>query len=103
MNHIKEIILDLPQFKFIIFSFSFRRNKAQVPPGIPIMDCRSMKNCFSKDKARKSPEFEKLVERGVSILNDKKVLACGCDYGKHRSVAVAEEIATRVGGKAVKI
>lgn len=62
-----------------------------------------MRNCFSRAKARKSPEFERLVERGVSILNDKKVLACGCDYGKHRSVAVAEEIAERVGGKAIKI
>lgn len=62
-----------------------------------------MRNCFSKDKARAAPQFPGLVAKGIQLLSEKKVLACGCDYGKHRSVAVAEEIAKQTQGKLIKL
>lgn len=42
---------------------------------------------------------EQLIQRGVDFLTEfpESTLAVGCSYGRHRSVAVADEIARRLG------
>jgi UPF0042 nucleotide-binding protein len=47
----------------------------------------------------RDPGAQRLVERGVQYLTDVPdgVVFVGCSYGRHRSVAIADEIARRFG------
>ena len=107
MEHIKDILDRMPKpwlrEPVTIYAFSFKNSKHKVPNGIPILDCRTMRNCFSVSKAQAAPQFPGLVAKGIKILEEKKVVACGCDYGKHRSVAVAQEIAKQTQGSFIKL
>jgi len=107
MEHIKDILDRMPKNwlpnPVVIYAFSFKNSRHKIPNGTPILDCRTMKNCFSVSKAQAAPQFPGLVAKGINILERQKVIACGCDYGKHRSVAVAEEIAKQTQGRLVKL
>jgi len=107
MEHIKDILPtvlgSIKEKPVAIYAFSFKHSKGKVPEGVPILDCRTMKNCFSIPAARKAPQFNGLVAKGLNAAWEKKHLACGCDYGKHRSVAVAEEISKQLGVPLIKL
>ena len=88
-----------------IYQLSFKYNN--FPKGVPVVDCRVIENPYKRyltDKARMEavrhdPKFNGLVEKAIEYLgaNDEVVIAC--THGKHRSGAVAEEVAKRVGAK----
>lgn len=46
-----------------------------------------------------NPTAQALIEEGVSYLenNPRGMVAVGCSYGHHRSVAIGREIARRTG------
>jgi RNase adaptor protein for sRNA GlmZ degradation len=85
---------------YTIYQFSFKYSEHKVPRGVKVVDCRTMKNCFNVKKATKAPQFEGLVMKGLKLLQKNRVVAFGCEQGKHRSVAVAEEVASRMQMKA---
>jgi RNase adaptor protein for sRNA GlmZ degradation len=44
------------------------------------------------------PKAQRLVERAVQYLHDVNggIVLVGCSYGRHRSVAIADEISRRM-------
>ena len=69
------------------------------------LDCRDMNNPWRygvadsvlRDRVRQDPKFEVMVANGVALLGTYDTIQVGCQYGKHRSVAIADEIAKRTG------
>jgi RNase adaptor protein for sRNA GlmZ degradation len=94
-----------------IYQFGYRNS--QPPEGFPTVDCRTIPNPWTrgdnasdeerKAKVRLDPRFESLVDHGVSLLESWDLIAVGCVFGKHRSGAVADEIAKRTGAEIVKV
>lgn len=88
-----------------VVQFSFKLQGA--PPGLPVVDCRIIPNPFAAHASderrlaavRQDHRFESLVKRGVALLLLHDTIAVGCTWGKHRSGAVALEIATRTGAE----
>ena len=91
-----------------ILQYSFKYD--EIPDAAPIVDCRVIDNPYRKFKheedryqaVRRSPKFESLVIKGVKLLQLTDIIVVACAYGKHRSGAVAEEIAKRTGATIVK-
>lgn len=85
-----------------IVQFAFKQLQ---PHGLPTIDCRVLPNPYQKgipdtvlrERVRALPNFEDVVNAGVELLSEKDKIWVGCLYGRHRSVAVAEEIAKRTG------
>lgn len=73
----------------------------------PVVDCRVLKNPYSPSlstdecmaMACMDPLFTRVVEEGLAGLSWSETIAVGCSYGKHRSGAVAREIARRFDGE----
>jgi len=71
------------------------------------LDARCVTNPYKHGESDESmrarvlddPGARRLVERGVQYLTDVPDAAVfvGCSYGRHRSVAIADEIARRLG------
>ena len=62
-----------------------------------ILDCRDyMKGCFSVSATRNHPNFTRCVNDGLAIHKETGAVAVGCQQGKHRSRAVAQEILKRL-------
>lgn len=88
--------------------FSYWTDK--LPPDWPVLDCRVIDNPYSKHKTdaarfdaiRNHPYFNVLVAHGVAKYKKYGKVACGCDFGRHRSRVVAEEIGRIVSEKAEK-
>ena len=88
-----------------IYQLSFKYNN--FPKGVPVVDCRVIENPYKRyltDKARmeavrRNRHFNPLVEKAVAYLGAGDEVVIACAYGKHRSGAVAEEVAKRVGAK----
>jgi RNase adaptor protein for sRNA GlmZ degradation len=68
------------------------------------IDCRVLRNPYKEGvpdeeliaKVRLTEGFEDLVQEGVQLLAKHDIIYVGCMYGKHRSGAVAQEIARLV-------
>jgi len=94
-----------------IYQFGFKFFSPSALGWNPVVDCRIMRNPFRqgipedvlKADVRALPEFEGLVQYGMFHLNEVDVIYVGCLYGRHRSGAVAEEIAKRTGAVVQKI
>lgn len=84
-----------------VVQFAYREGPP--PPGIPVVDCRVIPNPWNKGKdprarqrvVRADPRFEGLVREACDLLTRHSFVAVGCAYGRDRSSAVAEEVATR--------
>ena len=93
----------------VIVQFGFKFIDKERLYGIPVLDCRVLKNPFSKflsDEAQKqivrdNPHFKEVVDAGMQLLAKHDKIFVGCLYGKHRSGAVAEELA-RLTGASIK-
>ncbi len=90
-----------------IIQFAFKNGQ---PVGPPVIDCRIIPNPYSLARAdadrlalvRADPQFERLVQAGVGALErGHPEIAVGCQFGRHRSRAVAQEIAARTGAEIV--
>lgn len=85
---------------------TFGYKKQHPPEADLILDCRRVPNPFRigvpdnklRDKALNHPEAQRLVRVGVEYLTryPEAHIAVGCGYGRHRSVAVANEILRRI-------
>lgn len=90
-----------------IVYFSFWTD--QIPSDWPIVDCRCIKNPFSKhasdaarwNAVRQDRNFMPLVREGVAKYKEHGKVAIGCEFGRHRSRVVAEEIG-RILSKSVE-
>lgn len=88
-----------------IIQFAFTKVDESELPEELVVDCRCIRNPYRKGVAdgvlraevRKSAGFLEAVFKGVALLEKSDVIYVGCAYGRHRSVAVAEEIAVRTG------
>jgi RNase adaptor protein for sRNA GlmZ degradation len=75
------------------------------PVDVPTIDCRVIQNPFVrglsdavlKARVRQHPKFMELVYTGIGLLQAYDTIAVGCAFGRHRSGAVAEEIAKHTG------
>ena len=69
-----------------------------------ILDCREyMTGCFSESPTRNHPDFARCVNDGLSMHEEHGSVAVGCQQGKHRSRAVAQEIGSRLKTKVVRL
>lgn len=70
----------------------------------PVLDCRVIQNPWVRGTpdevliraVEKHPLFEEVVQQGIKMLEEHDVIYVGCQFGKHRSGAVATEIAKRL-------
>jgi hypothetical protein len=93
--------------------YQFRYVKPPVLPKLWVIDCRLIPNPWSpRDHAtdeeriarvRCDPAFFRLVEKGVQLIAKHGECWVGCQFGRHRSVAVAEEIVRRTGAELRKV
>lgn len=82
----------------VIYQLGFKVDK--IPKNLPIVDCRVIKNPFSRSlsdgeiikKVYKDRHFRGLVEQGLELLRENDVIVVACLYGKHRSWAVADMV-----------
>ena len=90
-----------------VFYFAYNSNNA-LPP-LPKIDAREMPNqfqgVFESDeniwaRVRNHPLFEGLVANTIKYHELWGNVAVGCQYGKHRSRAVAEMAAHRMDKRA---
>lgn len=79
-----------------VYQFSFKRHGR--PKSLPVLDARRLPNRMSVAAARSLPGFKALVAEGIAMLRQHGEIAVGCLYGRHRSVAVAQEIVNQVAG-----
>ena len=85
-----------------VITFSYRLDGK--PSGVPVVDCRAINNPHHKkgnDEAKRAlvrqhPLFEALVQEGVAKHDYYGEVWVGCTFGRHRSVAVAQEIEARL-------
>lgn len=90
-----------------IIQFGYKYVRPEQLEGLPVLDCRVIPNPFQWgvadavliERVRTNPEFPKVVERGLQLIAEHGAVYVGCAYGKHRSGAVAQELASRVGGQ----
>lgn len=98
----------------LIVQFGMRHHgDAAAKHEIPLVDCRIIPNPYRRGarvsddeqraKVREEPQFEGLVRYGASLLKRRDVIGVACLYGRHRSVAVAEEIAARTGAQIITL
>jgi RNase adaptor protein for sRNA GlmZ degradation len=88
-----------------IYQFGFKNVDENKLRGEAVLDCRIIKNPFVRgipdavliEKVRTNPLFEQVVKQGVQMLKTNDSIFVGCLFGKHRSGAVAQEIAARTG------
>ena len=82
--------------------------KYQEPPvKAQVVDCRIIPNPWSpgisdveaKHRVTSSGHFERLVARAVQLIAAGETVWIGCTFGRHRSGAVAEEVAKRTGAQ----
>jgi RNase adaptor protein for sRNA GlmZ degradation len=93
--------------RIIQFSFKYHGGNPCAGDSVPMIDCRIIPNPWRRNdnatdaeriaKVRQDPLFEELVLAGVNLLRRCDRIAVGCLFGKHRSGAVAAEIARRTG------
>ena len=98
-----------------IFYFAF--NKLHPPPatnwidflGMPVIDAREMPNQYKGRQneeeiiaVRQHPLFDGLVLNAIKLHKQEGNVAIGCDFGKHRSKAVAQRAANLLLTKAVR-
>ncbi len=89
----------------VIYQLSFKLDN--LPKGVPIVDCRVIRNPFKRfltDKARKEAvrndrKFNDLVEKAITLLQENDEIVIACTHGRHRSGAIAEEVALRTNAK----
>lgn len=75
--------------------------------GHPVVDCRVIINPYEKGvpdevlkaRVRNAPGFYTCVDRAVKLFEHHDTVFIGCQFGKHRSGAVAERVAAVVGAK----
>ena len=87
-----------------IVTFGYRLRNP--PTGAPYVDCRHLPNPFRTAKTdeerieivKKHTLFAPTVEVGVKLLEMWDEIWVGCEFGKHRSGAVAEGIAEAFEG-----
>lgn len=98
----------------LIVQFSIKHHgDAAAKHEIPLVDCRIIPNPWRRGdrasdderraKVREEPQFEGLVRYGTSLLARHKAIGVACLFGRHRSVAVAEEIAARTGAQIITL
>jgi hypothetical protein len=99
--------------RIVQFGFKPHGNPYVEGGGVPVVNCTVIPNPWRRgDKAtdeqriakvRLDPQFEELVEKGVRLLRDYDKIGVACLHGKHRSGAVAAEIAERTGAVVEKL
>ena len=85
-----------------VITFSYKLDGK--PSGVPVVDCRVISNPHHKKGndetkralVRQHPLFDSLVAQGVEKYNEYGEVYVGCTFGRHRSVAVAQEIEARI-------
>ena len=88
-----------------IIQFGFKNIDKDKLRGVPVLDCRVMVNPFVRGlsddvmiaRVRANPLFEEVVQIGLQLLAKHDTVFVGCLFGKHRSGAVAAELAKRTG------
>ena len=93
-----------------IVQFSFKYATLDQLAGKCVVDCRVMTNPYKKhqseeylkNQVRKAPQFMQVVVEAVEALRNHDEVYVGCHYGKHRSGAVAEEVARLTGATITK-
>ena len=76
----------------------------------PVIDCRTMPNPYKKGftdeylkgEVRKTANFALIVKKALDALAEHDTIYIGCAFGKHRSGAVADEVANLTGAKIKK-
>ena len=94
----------------LIHQFGFKHVIHADLENLPVLDCRVIPNPYNPrltDEAamqlvRDNKLFEQVVQEGLQLLAANDTIYCGCLFGKHRSGAVAQELAKRTGAKIVK-
>ena len=87
-----------------VYQFAFNQNRQCGQPARIILDCRDyMTGCFSVSATRNHPDFARCVNDGLSMHEEHGSVAVGCQQGKHRSKAVAQEIGSRLKTKVVRL
>ena len=85
--------------KILQFGYSVR-----VPEGIPLVDCRAIKNPYprykhDRAKAREAVRMDRffmpIVQQASRLLEKHEIIAVGCGYGVHRSGFVIDELKRR--------
>ena len=87
----------------VIQQFGF---KFKSPIGA-VLDCRVLPNPFKHgvpdevliERVRGLEGFNELVQKGVQLLAKHDEIYVGCAFGRHRSGAVAQEIARQTGAE----
>lgn len=95
----------------VVYQFAYRRTSVEIAWMDKVVDCRLMPNPFRhgvpddvlRQRVRNLREFEPTVARGVQLIAQHGVVYIGCLFGRHRSVAVAEEVASRTGARIVSL
>lgn len=95
--------------KKLIVQFGFKFATAEQLKGKNIVDCRVIQNPYVKGvssellktQVRQSPEFMQLVALAIKRLSTEDEVYIGCTFGKHRSGAVAEEVAKHTGARLI--
>lgn len=89
-----------------VFAYKFKR-----PMNMPLVDCRVLPNPYKegvpddvlRERVRALPEFAPLVDRCVNLFNHYEDIGIGCLWGRHRSVAVASEVARITGATITRV
>ena len=95
-----------------IVQFGFRNILHSMLQGKVVLDCRVLRNPYKPGvpdetliaRVEQDPLFKALVARGVDLLtNHYDRLYIGCEFGRHRSGAVAHAIQSATGAEIRKI
>ena len=89
-----------------VSSFGYKFCAPSHSPHTLILDARTLKNPYthgtSDDELRarvlEDPAAQRMVDRACEYLRNANggIVLVGCSYGRHRSVAIADEISRRM-------
>ena len=77
------------------------------PEGAAVLDCRVIRNPFTRgmadqvliERVRNSIGFPIVVQQGLQLIAANEVVWVGCQYGRHRSTAVAQALSAVTGAE----
>ena len=88
-----------------IIQFGFRNVLHSMLQGKIVVDCRVLRNPYKhgvpdeqlREQVTQDPKFHEIVSRATSLLQQYDRVYIGCEFGRHRSGAVARAVAAATG------